>query len=443
VTEEFDRVMPHDTAAEQAVIGGIMLSQTAADEVFDFLTPADFYRPNHAKIFAAVMSLWAGEQPTDPVAVAHLLDVEGDLQRVGGFDYLHTCIASVPTAANASYYGRIVAEKAALRRLIEAGTKVAQLGYASGGLDVEALSDQAQRIVHQATVRNDAAEDGHLGAFIDSEMNHLEAVTEGLVPKGISTGLGQLDKLLGGFLPGQLIIPAGRPGMGKSLCAVGFAKAAARRGIPAMIFSVEMSKRELVWRLLSDIAEINLTQFTAGRLTRDELDRARKASKVIAEWPLHIYDTCRTVASIRSTARRFRQRNGRLGIVAVDYLQRLTSTVKHDRRDLEVGSFARELKTLAQELEATVVAPCQINRESQGRTSRIPQLSDLRDSGELEQEADVVILIHREDYYDPEHARAGEADFIVAKHRNGPTDTVTVAGQLHFSRFTDWTDSEI
>lgn len=438
-----DRTPPNDLAAERAVLGAIMLSGDACDAVFDLLAAKDFYRPTHATIFAAVLALWAANEPTDPIAVAHLLDRDGDLNRCGGAPYLHTLVDSVPIAANAGYYAGIVSERAARRRLIEAGTKVVQVGYGGeAGHDIEDAVDLAQKAIHEATVQRNHGSLTRISEFSDDEFAYLERVAAGDVPHGLSTGLGQLDRLLGGFLPGQLIIPAGRPGMGKSTAGLGFAVAAARRGLPTMVVTLEMTKRELWWRLLSRVGEINLNNFTTGKLTVNDLEKVREAKKVIDGWPLHIDDQANTVPAIRSTARRFRQRHGNLAVLFVDYLQRMKATSKADRRDLEVGGWARDFKTMAKELETVCVVPSQLNRGPEARSDKRPQLSDMRDSGEVEQEADVVILLHRDDYYDKECDKAGEADFIVAKHRNGPTDTITLAAQLHFARFTDWTDSD-
>jgi replicative DNA helicase len=448
---EFDaesaHAMPRAVPAEQIVLGSMMLSARAADEVIEVLTTRDFYDPRHATVYAVLVAQLAADQPTEPVALAHALDGLGKLGTGAGrvpLDYLHTLYASPPTAATAGHYARIVAGKAVLRRLVEAGTRIMQIGYGAegAGRDPADAVDLAQRTLHEATAANQHTDLGPVAEWTTAVVDHLEAVVEGRAPRGVSSGMGSLDKLVGGWLPGQLVIPAGRPGAGKSAAALGFAKAAARRGLPTFVFSVEMSKGELMCRLFADVASIDLAKFTQSRLDRPDLAKIRDAQKIIDGWPLHIYDTFRTMPMIRAAARRLTQRFGTPGLIVVDYLQRIESDRRHDRRDLEVGAIARQLKTLAQELGTTVIAPAQVNRGSETRTDKRPQLSDLRDSGELEQEADIVILIHRDDLHDPECERAGEADLIVAKHRNGPRDTVTVAAQLHYSRFADWDTPE-
>lgn len=437
VAEDMERVMA-DEAAEQVVLGMMMTSTSAVEDTSDVLSTRDFYQPKHATIYGALIELWADNQPTSPVAAARTLEELGELARVGGVPYLHDLVELVPTTAGtAGYYARIVKDWAMRRQISESAMQILQASK-NLGIPVDGLVDGAQRAIHQATAGNAQSNVSAVGDLLDDELDHLEALADGRAPRGLSTGLGILDDLIGGWLPGQLVISAGRPGMGKSIAGLGFARSAARRGRPALVFSLEMSKRELMHRLISDVAEINLYRLTSGTLDRDDVAKARGARDKIAKWPLHIDDSSRTVAQIRSTARRFRQKHGDLGLIFVDYLQLLNSTSKHDRRDLEVAQFSKELKDLAKELGTTVIAAAQLNRSNESRNDKRPQLSDLRDSGSLEQDADIVILLHRDDYYDKEHHRAGEADFIVAKHRNGPTDTLTVMAQLHYSRFADY-----
>jgi replicative DNA helicase len=427
-----------DLAAEQVVLGMMMTSTGVVDEVADRITGRDFHNPRHETLFSMLIGLWAANEPTDPIVVARALEAEGELQRVGGAPYLHTLTEHIPTTSGtASYYARIVTDWAKRRRVRDAGIRIVQTSQTLAK-PVDEVIDAAQRDIHDATVTMTAGSLRSVAADVGDELTHLRRVMNGEITRGLSSGIGALDDVIGGFLPGQLVIPAGRPGMGKSTAGLGFAIAAARRGHPALVFSLEMSRRELMWRLLSAVGGINLTAFTSGRMTREDYAKAERTSKEVSKWPLHIDDQSHTVADIRSATRRFRQRHDSLAIVFVDYLQRIRATEKFDRRDLEVGRAASDLKSLGQEMEATMIVPAQLNRGPEARSDKRPQLSDMRDSGEIEQEADVVILLHREDYYDKEHTRAGEADFIVAKQRNGPTDTVTVAAQLHLSRFADY-----
>ncbi|MBX6723536.1 MAG: replicative DNA helicase, partial [Dactylosporangium sp.] len=366
----------------------------------------------------------------------------GDLARVGGAPYLHTLIAAVPTAANAAYYARIVSERAVLRRLVEAGTRIVQLGYgaaAGAGRDVDDVVDLAQQAVYEVTERRVSEDFSVLADLLQPTLDEIEAVgSQGGVMTGVPTGFTDLDRLLNGLHPGQLIVVAGRPGLGKSTVSMDFARhAAIRHNLASVIFSLEMSKVEIVMRLLSAEARVPLHVLRSGQLSDDDWTKLARRMGEISEAPLFVDDTPNmNLMEIRAKARRLRQRHD-LRLVVVDYLQLMTTPKRVESRQQEVAELSRGLKLLAKEIECPVVAVSQLNRGPEQRTDKRPQLSDLRESGSIEQDADVVILLHREDYYDKESPRAGEADFIVAKHRNGPTDTITVAAQLHMSRFVD------
>jgi replicative DNA helicase len=439
---QFDRSPPQDVAAEQSVLGGMLLSKDAIADVVELLRPADFYRPAHARIFEMVLDLYGRGEPADAVTVAAALADAGELARVGGAGYLHTLMASVPTAANAAYYAKIVGERAVLRRLIEAGTRIVQLGYGSsggGGRDVDDLVDIAQQAVYEVTERRVGDDFAVLSDLLQPTLDEIEAVgAQGGVMTGVPTGFTDLDRLLNGLHPGQLVIVAGRPGLGKSTAAMDFARTASvRHNFASAIFSLEMSKVEIVMRLLSAEARVPLHVLRSGQLSDDDWTKLARRMGEISEAPLFVDDTPNmTLMEIRAKARRLRQRHD-LKLIVVDYLQLMTSPKRVESRQQEVAELSRGLKLLAKEIECPVVAVSQLNRGPEQRTDKRPQLSDLRESGSIEQDADVVILLHRDDYYDRESPRAGEADFIVAKHRNGPTDTVTVAAQLHLSRFVD------
>jgi replicative DNA helicase len=438
----FDRNPPQDVAAEQCVLGGMMLSKDAVADVVEILKAGDFYRPAHTTIFEAALDLYGRGEPADVITVAAALADSGDLARVGGAAYLHTLIASVPTAANSAYYARIVSERATLRRLIEAGTRVVQLGYgaaAGAGRDVDELVDLAQQAVYDVTERRVSEDFAVLSDILQPTLDEIEAVgAQGGVMTGVPTGFTDLDRLLNGLHAGQLIIVAGRPGLGKSTAAMDFARATSvRANLASAIFSLEMSKVEIVMRLLSAEARVPLHVLRSGQLSDDDWTKLARRMGEISEAPLFVDDTPNmNLMEIRAKARRLKQRHD-LKLVVVDYLQLMSSPKRVESRQQEVAELSRGLKLLAKEIECPVVAVSQLNRGPEQRTDKRPQLSDLRESGSIEQDADVVILLHRDDYYDKESPRAGEADFIVAKHRNGPTDTVTVAAQLHLSRFVD------
>ncbi|MCV7256799.1 replicative DNA helicase [Mycobacterium hackensackense] len=434
------RQPPQDLAAEQSVLGGMMLSKDAIADVLERLRPKDFYRPNHQQIYDAILGLFGQGEPADAVTVAAELDRRGVLRRVGGAPYLHTLIATVPTAANAGYYAGIVAEKAVLRRLVEAGTRVVQYGYAGAeGADVAEVVDRAQAEIYDVTEDRGSEDMVALEDLLQPTMDEIDAIQAGGGRgQGIPTGFAELDEVTTGLHGGQMVIVAGRPGQGKSTLALDFMRSCSikhRRG--SVIFSLEMSKSEIVMRLLSAEARIKLSDMRAGRMSDDDWTQMARRMGEIGDAPLYIDDSPNlTMMEIRAKARRLKQKSD-VQLIVVDYLQLMTSGKKVESRQTEVAEFSRSLKLMAKELDVPVVAVCQLNRGPEQRVDKVPQLSDLRETGQLEQDADLVILINRPDGYDRDSPRAGEADLILAKHRNGPIKTCTVASTLHMSSFRD------
>jgi replicative DNA helicase len=582
-SEDYGRQPPQDLAAEQSVLGGMLLSKDAIADVLERLRPGDFYRPAHQNVYDAILDLYGRGEPADAVTVAAELDRRGLLRRIGGAPYLHTLISTVPTAANAGFYAGIVAEKALLRRLVEAGTRVVQYGYAGAeGADVAEVVDRAQAEIYDVADRRLSEDFVALEDLLQPTMDEIDAIaSSGGLSRGVPTGFTELDDVTNGLHPGQMIILAARPGVGKALAldtplptpvgwttmgdvAVGDALLDAdgrptrvvaatevmlgrpcyeiqfsngtvivadaahqwptTRGIrttaglrcgwdtiaaagssprygdlgtttallapvlqidsvcrmesvpvrcvqvdnaaqlylagrgmvpthnstlgldflrscsikhrmASVIFSLEMSKSEIVMRLLSAEAKIKLADMRSGRMNDDDWTRLARRMSEISEAPLYIDDSPNlTMMEIRAKARRLRQKAD-LRLIVLDYMQLMTSGKKFESRQVEVSEFSRHLKLLAKELEVPVVAISQLNRGPEQRTDKKPMLADLRESGSLEQDADVVILLHRPDAFERDDPRGGEADFILAKHRNGPTKTVTVAHQLHLSRF--------
>ncbi|OFJ52148.1 replicative DNA helicase [Mycolicibacterium grossiae] len=434
------RQPPQDLAAEQSVLGGMMLSKDAIADVLERLRPKDFYRPNHQKIYDVILDLFSQGEPADAVTVAAELDRRGVLRRIGGAPYLHTLIATVPTAANAGYYAGIVAEKAVLRRLVEAGTRVVQYGYAGAeGADVAEVVDRAQAEIYDVTEDRGSEDMVALEDLLQPTMDEIDAIQAGGGRgQGVPTGFADLDELTTGLHGGQMIIVAGRPGQGKSTLAMDFMRSCSiKHGRASVIFSLEMSKSEIVMRLLSAEARIKLADMRAGRMSDDDWTQMARRMGEISDAPLFIDDSPNlTMMEIRAKARRLKQKTD-LQLIVVDYLQLMTSGKKVESRQTEVAEFSRSLKLMGKELDVPVVAVCQLNRGPEQRVDKVPQLSDLRETGQLEQDADVVILLNRPDGYDRDSPRAGEADLIVAKHRNGPTKTITVASTLHMSSFRD------
>ena len=432
-----DRVPPHDLLAEQSAIGGMLLSKDAVADVLEVVKGVDFYIPKHELIFDAALSLYSRGEPTDAIAVTDELTKQGELSRAGGAEYLHELTSIVPTAANAGYYGAIVAEKAILRRLVEAGTRIVQMGYASQG-EVTDLVNEAQAEVYGVTGGSTAEDFVPLSMALTSARDEIDAATgrDGSMT-GVPTGFRDLDELTNGFHPGQLIVLAARPAIGKSTLGLDIARSASiRHEMPSIIFSLEMGRSEIAMRLLSAEANVGLHHMRKGTLHSQDLTSIAATQGRINEAPLYIDDSPNmTLVEIRAKCRRLKQRAG-LKLVVIDYLQLMTSGKRVESRQQEVSEFSRALKLLAKELEVPVIAISQLNRGPEQRADKRPALSDLRESGAIEQDADMVILLHR-DPFDRDGPRAGEADFIVAKHRNGPTAEIAVVFQGAFSRFAD------
>ncbi|MCU1584151.1 MAG: dnaB [Microbacteriaceae bacterium] len=433
-----ERTPPHDLLAEQSAIGGMLLSKDAVADVIESVRAVDFYVPKHEIIFDAILSLYAHGEPTDVIAVTDELTKVGELTRAGGAEYLHTLTGIVPTAANAGFYSTIVAEKAVLRRLVEAGTRIVQMGYASEG-EVVDLVNNAQAEIYGVMGGVEAEDFIPLTVAVTTAIDEIEAAKgrDGSMT-GVPTGFAELDELTNGLHGGQLIIVAARPALGKSTLALDFARAASiKYDMPSIFFSLEMGRSEIAMRLLSAEAAVPLQSMRKGTLHTEDWTKIASTRGRINDAPLYIDDSPNmTLVEIRAKCRRLKQKVG-LKMVIIDYLQLMTSGKKVESRQQEVSEFSRALKLLAKELQVPVIALSQLNRGPEQRSDKMPALSDLRESGSLEQDADMVILLHRDSAYEKESTRPGEADLIVAKHRNGPTKTVTVAFQGHFSRFQD------
>jgi len=433
---EFERTPPQDLIAEQGVLGGMLLSKDAIADVVEIIRERDFYRPAHELIYDAIVDLYGRSEPVDPVTVSAELTKRGDIARAGGAPYLHTLISSVPTAANAGYYAKIVRERAILRRLVEAGTKIVQLGYASEG-EVDDAVDQAQAEVYSVTERRANEDYVQLSTLLPAALDEIEKISQGVMGEGVKTGFKELDSLTNGLHPGNMIVLAARPAVGKSTLGLDIARyASIHKGDTSVIFSLEMSRSEITMRMLSAEARVALNNIRAGTLNDEEWARLARRMGEISEAPLFIDDSPNlSLMEIRAKARRLKQRHD-LKLIVIDYLQLMTSGKRVENRQQEVSEFSRQLKLLAKELNVPIIAISQLNRSPEQRSDKKPMLSDLRESGSIEQDADVVILLHRDDLYDNQN-RSGEADLIVAKHRNGPTRTITVSAQLHFARFVD------
>jgi len=427
------------------VLGGMLLSKDAIADVIDSIKGRDFYKPAHELIYDSILDLYGRGEPADAVTVADALNKHGELARIGGAPYLHTLMASVPTAANAGYYAVIVRERAILRRLVEAGTRITQMGYSTDGADLDEIVNKAQQEIYGVTEQRASEDFAPLSDIMEGALDEIESISNrsGQMT-GVPTGFADLDALTQGLHPGQMVIIAARPAIGKSTLGLDLARSCSiRNGLASVIFSLEMSRNEITMRLLSAEARVALHHMRAGTMTDEDWAKMARRMGEVSAAPMFIDDSPNmSMMEIRAKCRRLKQRHD-LRLVIIDYMQLMShgGSRRAENRQQEVSELSRSLKLLAKEIEVPVIAISQLNRGPEQRTDKRPMMSDLRESGSLEQDADVVILLHREDAYERESPRAGEADLIVAKHRNGPTATITVAFQGHYSRFVDMAQS--
>jgi replicative DNA helicase len=433
------RVPPHDLQAEESLIGAMLLSRDAIAAAVETCKPEDFYRPAHGYIFDAICSLYAQGAPADPVTVADELRRADLLGPAGGPGNLVALQADTPAISNAHRYARIVAEHALLRRLIGAASEIAELGY-SLPEDVAGALDRAEAIVFDIAERHVTDSTRPLHELLSAAVEHLENLqASGDTVTGVPTGYRDLDQKLSGLQPGSLVIVGARPSMGKTSFALGAAAhAATEKRLPVLFFSLEMSHLELTQRLLCTEAKVDSSRLRDRALPQSDWPKLMDAITELAEAPLFIDDNpSLSVMEIRAKARRLKSRAG-LGLVVVDYLQLMsTRNGSPEYRQFEVAEVSRGLKVLARELDVPVLALSQLSRALEGRSDKRPMLADLRESGSLEQDADVVLFIYRDEVYSKDPQAKGLAEVIVAKHRNGPTGTVQLAFLDRFTRFVD------
>lgn len=430
----------YDLVAERGVLGAMLLSRTRIADATEIVKPAHYYRPAHELIHRAITDLDTRGDAADPITVGAELKKRGELDRAGGPGYLHALISPATAAANIADYAEIVAEKYLGREIAKVLIRATgQLQSGSG--DVAAVMAFVQSELLAAEEQQPQDDTRPVGDGLQGTLDKIEhlATHKGSVT-GVPTGFADLDALTQGLQPGQVIVVAARPAIGKSTLALDFCRSAAiTHRMPAALFSLEMGRDEINMRLLSAECKVGLHHMRSGHMSDEDWTRLAKRMPEIQGAPLWIDDSPNLgMAQIRAKARRLRDRNG-LRLLVIDYLQLMTAGggKRSENRQLEVSEFSRGLKLLAKELEIPIVALSQLNRGPEQRADKRPAMSDLRESGSIENDADVVILLHREDAYTKESARAGEADFIVAKHRNGPTAVITTAFQGHYSRFVD------
>jgi replicative DNA helicase len=431
------RVPPHNLQAEESLLGAMLLSRDAIVSAVEVQLDADdFYKPSHGHVYDAITSLYAQGEPADPVTVADELARADLLEAVGGPAVLISLQAGTPAIGNAGRYARIVEEHALLRRLIAVAGDIAEIGYSLPD-DIPGAVDQAEALVFDVAERRVTDSISALRDLLGPHLDHLEALFEhDEAVTGVPTGFIDLDQQLAGLQPSNLIIVGGRPGTGKTSFALGMAAHAAMSAhVPVLVFSLEMSHQELTHRLLSSEARVDATRMRNGRLLESDWPKITNAIGRLAEADIYIDDNPRlTVMEIRAKARRLKSRHG-LGMIVVDYLQLMSGRSDAENRQVEVSEISRGLKILARELEVPVVALSQLSRNLESRADKRPVLADLRESGSLEQDADVVIFIYRDEVYNRDSPDRGTAEIIVAKHRNGPTGVTNLAFLDHYTRF--------
>ncbi len=433
-------VPPHDLAAEEYVLGSIMLSSNAVDLAVEEMAVEDFYRESHRKVFAAALALHMRDEPTDAIAIADVLKHRGELDNIGGSQRLHELASIVPAWKNVAHYARIVREQAVLRALIDTGSLITRLGW-EGEEEVPEKVEKAQELVFDLAQQRARSEFTLIGVEARAAFDQLITVYEqGKEVIGVPTGFHHLDGMTAGLQPGNLIVLAGRPSMGKSALALGIAQHVTMyEKLPVALFTPEMSSVEVTHRLISLEGFIDSHKLRTGKLTSEDWKNVTHAVGKIEQAPLHIDDNgAVTMLEVRAHARKLKLKEPNLALVIVDYIQLMSSGGSNENRVQEVSQISRSLKVLARELDVPVLALSQLSRGPEQRHDKRPLLSDLRESGSIEQDADVVMFVYRDEYYNPEDPDVeGIAEVIIAKHRNGPTGTVKLTFVNHLARFSD------
>jgi len=437
------KLPPQNIEAEQAVLGAIILDNEALPKSLEILSQDDFYRESHRRLYRAILDLFEKNDPIDIVTVSDFLRKSGDLDMVGGVAYLSTLVDSVPTSANIRYHARIVREKALLRHLIRTATNITTKVYEDSS-DPDELVDNAERMIFEIAEQRTKTSFATMKDVIKDTfkmIEHLYDKKEAIT--GVASGFKDLDELTSGFQAGDLIVIGGRPGMGKTAFALNIAQyTAINMREPVAVFSLEMSKEQLVMRMLCSESMVDSARVRKGFIGKEDWPRLTHAAGRLAEAPIFIDDSSAiTVLEIRAKARRLKMEHGGLSLVVVDYLQLMRSRGNFERREQEISEISRSLKALAKELKVPVVALSQLNRSVESRHEKIPTLADLRESGAIEQDADVIIFLYRDEVYNKSSPNnRGTADIIIAKQRSGPTGIVKLSFEASCTRFHDYSN---
>lgn len=439
------KVPPQFPEGERAILGGVLIDNDAVPKVLAVLSPDDFYREAHRLVFKAITELFENNEPVDWLTLTSKLKDQGLLETVGGTPFLTELIDDVPTAANILHYAMVVKEKALLRNMISSATEIITRCYEDHS-SIDEFVDEAEQIMFSIGESRIQAGFHHIGPVVKSSIGTIESLyyrKENIT--GVASGFKDLDMLTAGFQPSDLIIIAGRPSMGKTSLALNVAtNAALESGVPTAVFSLEMSKEQIALRILCAKAKVNLKSLRTGYLSQEDWSRLILAAGTVSDSPMYIDDTpAINTLEIRAKARRLKK-EANLGLIIVDYLQLMKGATKTDSREKEISEISRSLKALAKELRLPVIALSQLNRKVEERPNKRPQLADLRESGAIEQDADVILFVYRDEVYNksPENPKKGEAELIVGKQRNGPIGLVTCHFDSNYSSFRPLTRQE-
>jgi replicative DNA helicase len=438
------RMPPQSLDAEQSVLGGILIEDKAITKVLDILSPQDFYREGHSSIFSAMIELFDKNEPVDFLTLTEILRKKGTLDKAGGIAYITSLVDNVPTAANIQYYARIVKEKSILRSLITASTEIIADSY-EAKRDVDELLEKAENRIFEISEHKIKQGFFPIQDIVTESVEMIQHLyKKDLEITGVPTGFKDIDDMTAGLQPSDLIIIAGRPSMGKTALALNVAlNAAFKHKVPVAIFSLEMSKEQLVMRMLASEARIELNRIRTGKIRADEWKKLTGAAGNLFDTALYIDDSSGlNPLEMRAKARRLKV-EAKIGLVVVDYLQLMTGSGRAERRDLEISEISRSLKAMAKELRVPVVALSQLSRAVENRENKRPILADLRESGAIEQDADVIAFIYRDEVYNPESNDRGTAEIIIGKQRNGPTGTKLLTFINEHTRFEDHSKRDI
>ncbi|MFZ9053325.1 MAG: replicative DNA helicase [Woeseiaceae bacterium] len=436
------KVPPNSIEAEQSLLGGLMLDRESWDKIADVVAVHDFYRKDHRLIFAAIASLAEESNPCDVVTVSEYLDNRGELEAAGGLEYLATLANETPGAANARSYAKILRERSMLRALISAGNEISGSAFTTEGRSAAELVDAAERLVFEIAESGSRGRSGFkaLKQILPDAVDRIDMLhqSEGDIT-GIPSGYTEFDKMTAGLQPGELIVIAGRPSMGKTTLAVNIAEnAAIGSRVPTAIFSMEMPSQQLAFRMISSLGRVDQTHLRTGRFPDEDWSRINTAVQLMSEAPIFIDDTPGlSPTEIRARARRLQREHG-LGLIVVDYLQLMAVPGSKENRATEISEISRSLKALAKELALPIIALSQLNRSVEQRTDKRPVMSDLRESGAIEQDADLILFIYREEVYNQDTPRKGIADIAIAKQRNGPIGDFPLTFVGRYTKFENW-----